>query len=160
MSTGKWALPGVPHRGWTCVDMEDLGEPDEICEMCEVTEIRYVHLMEHDEYPDTLRCGCICASHMEGDYVGPRLREKQLKNRETRRKRWLSRTWSVSRSGNDYLKTDNFHIVVFPKLNGTWGARVTDNWTGDSRSSKRIYHTEAEAKLSAFEAMLRMKERR
>jgi hypothetical protein len=24
MTTGKWREPGVPHRGWKCVDVEDL----------------------------------------------------------------------------------------------------------------------------------------
>jgi hypothetical protein len=34
--TGKWALPGVPHKGWTCASIDDLGEPSHVCEMCEV----------------------------------------------------------------------------------------------------------------------------
>jgi hypothetical protein len=62
---GKWSQPGVPHRGWTCEGVEDLGEPDAICEMCERQEIRYVHTMVHPEYPDKLACGCVCAGHME-----------------------------------------------------------------------------------------------
>jgi hypothetical protein len=40
MITGKWIQPGVPHKGWTCVDIEDLDAPDSICEMCEVQEER------------------------------------------------------------------------------------------------------------------------
>jgi hypothetical protein len=24
---GKWSAAGVPHKGWVCVDIEDLGEP-------------------------------------------------------------------------------------------------------------------------------------
>lgn len=24
---GKWSKAGVPHKGWHCVDIEDLGEP-------------------------------------------------------------------------------------------------------------------------------------
>jgi len=42
-ATGKWSQAGVPHRGWTCVDIDDLGEPSATCEMCETQEIRYVH---------------------------------------------------------------------------------------------------------------------
>jgi hypothetical protein len=38
--TGKWAQPGVPHRGWTCINVEDLGEPLHTCEMCEVMVVR------------------------------------------------------------------------------------------------------------------------
>jgi hypothetical protein len=45
--TGKWSRAGVPHKGWECVDVEDLENDRAICEMCEVTEIRYVHTMVH-----------------------------------------------------------------------------------------------------------------
>src|SRR4051794_39614902 len=71
---GKWSQPGVPHRGWSCVDIEDLGAPDLVCEMCERQEIRSVHHMEHPDYPGSLRCGCICAGHMEEDLTGAQRR--------------------------------------------------------------------------------------
>lgn len=70
MTTGKWIEPGVPHKGWQCTGIEDLGEPAATCEMCEVMPIRYVHTMAHDDYPGELGCGCICAGHMEEDPVG------------------------------------------------------------------------------------------
>jgi hypothetical protein len=54
MSTGKWTQPGVPHRGWYCVYVEDLGEPDRYCDMCETQPIRYVHYMQHHDYPEEL----------------------------------------------------------------------------------------------------------
>ena len=44
---GKWNQSRVPHKGWSCVGFEDLGEPSTICEMCEHQEIRYVHTMRH-----------------------------------------------------------------------------------------------------------------
>lgn len=55
---GKWSMPGVPHKGWTCIDIEDLGAPDAVCEMCERQDIRYVHAMEHPDYPEL----CIVAA--------------------------------------------------------------------------------------------------
>jgi hypothetical protein len=78
---GKWSDPRVPKRGWECIDIKDLEEPAAICEMCETTEIRYVHVMHHPEYPDTLDCGCICAGHMQGDPVAAREREANIKRR-------------------------------------------------------------------------------
>lgn len=63
---GKWSQPGLPHRGWHCVDIEDLGEPQVECEMCESQTIRFVHHMEHPDYSQVLEVGCICAGHMEG----------------------------------------------------------------------------------------------
>jgi len=70
----------VPHRGWICVSVDDLGTPDAVCEMCETQEIRYVHHMEHPDYRESLGVGCICAQHMENDYEAPRRRERTLRN--------------------------------------------------------------------------------
>ena len=28
--------------------------------MCQMQEIRYVHHMQHSQYPDVLGCGCVC----------------------------------------------------------------------------------------------------
>ena len=89
IGTGKWAEPGVPHRGWTCVNIEDLGEPAAICEMCEVMCIRYVHTMEHPDH-EPLRVGCVCAGNMEQDLVGARQRETEFRKRQSRRSRWLT----------------------------------------------------------------------
>jgi hypothetical protein len=69
--TGKWRRPGVPHKGWQCIDIEDLEEPCHVCEMCEVQIVRYVHTMFHPDY-GTLEVGCICAGYMEQDLVGAR----------------------------------------------------------------------------------------
>src|SRR5262249_44444099 len=77
--TGKWRQPGVPHRGWECTGIEDLGACAITCEMCEVQLIRYVHEMRHPDYPDALNVGCICAGHMEEDLVGAREREEDFK---------------------------------------------------------------------------------
>ncbi|GHV31592.1 hypothetical protein AGMMS4952_20620 [Spirochaetia bacterium] len=55
---GKWSDKGVPHKGWKCIDIEDLGEPSLTCEMCESQEIRYVHYMKHPGYKDILKVGC------------------------------------------------------------------------------------------------------
>lgn len=95
--TGKWAMPGVPHRGWVCESVEDLEEPDATCEMCEVMRIRYVHHMSHPDYPVELTVGCVCAGHMEEDSAAPVERERVLRNTATRRARWLSLRWRRSR---------------------------------------------------------------
>ena len=89
---GKWSVPGIPHSGWTCIDVTDLGDIGPICEMCETQAIRYVHTMENPRYPHPLECGCICAAQMEREYEGAsvpikaaRDRESKLKNRAIRR---------------------------------------------------------------------------
>jgi len=91
--SGKWRQRGVPHKGWTHVDTEDLDEPSETCEMCEAVEIRYVHIMEHPDYDGPLRVGCVCAENMSGDKVGPKRRERELANAASRRRKWLTRVY-------------------------------------------------------------------
>ena len=73
----EWNKPGLPHKGWTCVDVIDLAEgidetesiPYEQCEMCGNEKIRYAHVMSHPDYPDEIYVGCVCAEKMTGDYV-------------------------------------------------------------------------------------------
>jgi len=155
--TGKWSRVGVPHKGWTCVDIEDLGEPSATCEMCETQEIRYVHYMQHPDYPEVLGCGCVCAGHMEEDYEAARQREKALHNASARRRKWLTRGWRVSRSGNPFLNVDGYNVVVYAAGLG-WGFRVSNRTTGKKMMSRRVLASMDLAKLRAFDAMVWMKE--
>ena len=121
---GKWSQPEVPHKGWSCVGIEDLGEPSAVCEMCETQEIRYVHSMQHPHYPQILMCGCVCAGYMEEDPAWARQREGELRSISSRRQRWLSRNWRISRSGNSYLNVEGRNVVVYPGAAGRWGCRA------------------------------------
>lgn len=154
--SGKWAQPGVPHKGWTCVNVEDLGEPSAVCEMCERMEIRYVHYMEHPDYPGHLGCGCVCAGHMEEDYDRARDREKALRNAAARRNRWLSRNWRTSAKGNDYLNVDGYNVVVFHHVSG-WSYFVKNVATGTTFKPRRPFPASDNAKLAAFDTMIWMK---
>ena len=112
-ATGKWCPPGFPHKGWTCTDIEDLGESAATCEMCETQEIRYVHHMEHPDYSGSLACGCVCAGRMEENYEGARRREGVFRSAAGRWRKWLSRKWQTSGKGNPYLNVDGYNVVVF-----------------------------------------------
>lgn len=102
-SHGKWSEAGVPKKGWSCVGIEDLGEPSQLCEMCESVTIRYVQYMEPDQTTESLAVGCVCAEHMEEDYVRPKERERGLRSLAKRRKTWTERSWKRSAKGNDYI---------------------------------------------------------
>jgi hypothetical protein len=157
---GKWSQAGVPHRGWSCMGVEDLGAPEATCEMCETQEIRYVHTMHHADYAADLEVGCICAERMEDDYVGPRQREKALRSAAGRKKRWLSRAWKISARGNPFINTDGFNITIFRNTDGTWGGRIEESDSGRSVASKRTYLSEDAAKLAAFDGMIFLKNKR
>jgi hypothetical protein len=94
-----------------CVGVEDLEEPAQLCEMCGSVEFRYVHFMEHPKYPEMLGVGCFCAEHMEGDYVKPRSREKQLRSKSRRRQTWSNRQWRISAKGNLCLNFNGFNLT-------------------------------------------------
>jgi hypothetical protein len=157
-TAGKWSKPGVPHKGWICINIEDRGEADDVCEMCEAQAIRYVHYMQHQDYPEVLGAGCICAGKMADDDDGARRREADLRNAAQRRQRWLSRKWKESAKGNAYLNTDGFNIVIYPRWDPrtgrVWTFRITDRETERSIPSKRIFPKEDRAKLAAFDALI------
>ncbi len=96
MSGSRWDQPGVPHKGWHCLDVVDLradgGPADETnyatCQMCGNEKIRYVHIMEHPDLDQSFEVGCVCAEKMSDDYEGPKRREAKLRNRAARRTRW------------------------------------------------------------------------
>jgi hypothetical protein len=152
---GKWSKIGVPHKGWQCLDIEDLGEPDLECEMCESQIIRYVHHMEHPNYPEALQVGCICAGHMEGDLTAARSREASMKSRAGKRRKWLTRAWRVSAKGNEWIKADGFRVVVYPRRDG-WAATVSSEDNSFVQHSTRNYQTEQRAKLAAFDHITRL----
>jgi hypothetical protein len=156
-ATGKWTQADVPHKGWSCIDVQDAGEPSRLCEMCETQMVRYVHTMEHPDYEGTLGVGCICAGHMEGDYAAAQQREDRFKRIKDRRKRWLQRSWHKSYSGNEYTNTgDGFNIVVF-KHGDFWSGRVEHRQTRRQIFAQRQYRTAEQVKLAAFDAMMKMK---
>lgn len=155
-SRGKWSQPGVPHKGWTCIGSEDLEEPSQICEMCESVEIRYVHQMEHPEYPAILSVGCVCAEHMEGDYAGPREREATLRKASRRRSNWQKRTWNFSQGGTYYLNTDGFNLQVYAVSGRSpgWMIAVVNRSSLQRRRGRKSYKSADEAKRAAFDALL------
>ena len=149
MMVRLWDRRGVPHKGWRCVRCDDLGQAVGQCQMCGKEEIRYVHHMEHDEYDETVGVGCVCAGKMEDDYARPKMREQRMKNKASRRQRWLARKWRESSKGNDYINAEGLNVVVFPykrgPATGKWGYRI------DGQFGKRAFATADEAKLAAFE---------
>lgn len=89
MSGNRWDQPGVPHKGWHCVDVVDLRADGEsadetdyaTCQMCGNEKIRYVHIMEHPDLDENFDVGCVCAEKMSGDFEGPKLTGSSLPSR-------------------------------------------------------------------------------
>ena len=126
----EWSRIGVPHKGWRCIDVLDLGEDaeniEEIdyqqCEMCGNEKIRYVHVMKHTEYQEILHVGCVCAEKMSGDYENPRKREKTLRNKAIRRRNFNRVEWKFNASKKTYSKKyKGEYITILESKYGNWG---------------------------------------
>jgi hypothetical protein len=148
---GKWSKKGVPHKGWVCVDVEDLKEPSQICEMCESQTIRFVHYMKHDDFEDGLGVGRTCAEHMEENYERAEAREKKLKTAARHRTNWSQRGWKTSAKGNDYKNIDGFNIVILFK-NNKWSYVIKVNNNDKGKFSPHKYETVEDAKLAAYDS--------
>jgi len=160
MSTGKWREPGVPHKGWSCVEVEDLETPSMTCEMCETTEIRYAHHMTHPEYAGTLRCGCICAGHLEEDLAGARSRESKARQKFKRKAAWAYRWWKESMLQNHWTRLGKHIVTVMrPAANEGWKIRVFNTKTRVERMGQVPWPSEEAAKAAAFDALEWLKAR-
>ena len=155
-TNGKWSDPAVPKRDWYCIGGYDRGRDNlEPCEMCESAAVRYVHSMRHDDYPDTLDVGCICAGNMEQDAESAKRREATVRNRSKRREKWLLRKWRPSRNGNPTLRVSGCFVTVFRK-GQRWGwliYRRADGQKWFSPDSPELYATEEAAKRATFEEL-------
>lgn len=149
--TGKWATADVPHKGWACVFVDDLGSQDAVCEMCEAREIRYVHFMEHPEYDRVLAVGHLCAGHMSEDYEGADRRDKVARQISARRAAWKNRLWRTSNKGNPYINTsDGYNVTVYQVKSGDWGYSITHRPSEKRLESVRFFPTEQEAKRESL----------
>lgn len=109
-----WKRDDVPHEGWECEAIYDLGAPVGVCRMCGHQIIRYVHVMRHPSYPRKIGAGCICAGRMEGNAERARERENAFKNRQSRMETFLRLPLKRSRNGNEYVKYKNEIITILP----------------------------------------------
>lgn len=152
---GKWSASGVPHKGWRCIDIEDLGEPQAECEMCESQIIRYVHHMEHPSCAGVLAVGCVCAGHMEGDVSAAKGREASMRSRGSKRSRWITRRWKISAKGNSTIKSDGFRVTVYERGQG-FSATIAELDGDGLYHARRNYPTLNQAKLAAFDHITRL----
>lgn len=156
-SRGKWSQPGVPHRGWVCVDEYDtyerLGEDQlETCGMCEVSQVRFVHVMENERYPDHLSCGCVCAGHMAEDFAGAERRDGALRSRAGKRDAFPSRKrWKTSAKGTPHIKVDGYHLMVTRRKDGSFGVGATPPG-GDTVWGRKSFATIDDAQKGCFDA--------
>jgi len=140
-----WNDPNVPKKGWICVDVIDLGQPFGECGMCGKEDIRYVHIMRHENH-QSIGAGCVCAGNMEGNIDAAKDRENSLKNKINRFKTFSITDLKTSAKGNLYTKYKDTVITFMKnkKENGGW------NFV-ESGEFSSYFKTLDEAKRAAFE---------
>ena len=147
MTENLWNNPDVPHSGWVCAGITDLGAPSGICQMCGHQIIRYVHHMIHPNYR-SLGVGCICAGKMEGDVERAKKRERDYKNRAARLESFRRRSWKNSRKGNPYLRINHrVAVLYYNKQHQYWSFAI------DNSFSSGKYKTREEAVDAVFAAL-------
>ena len=125
----KWDKPDIPHKGWMFIDIEDVGEFYEQCEMCGQEKIRFVHILKHHEYPFEIRVGCDCASKMLNDYINPQKREREFKNKLNRFKTFSKIKWSHNGIKNTYsAKYKGEYITIIKSRYGNYGIVFQNEW--------------------------------
>ena len=140
-----WDEPNVPKKSWFCVDVIDLGHPVGKCGMCGKEDIRYVHIMSHENH-QSIGSGCVCAGNMEGNVEAAKDRENSLKNKINRFKTFSLIDFKTSAKGNLYTKYKDT-VVTFiknKKDDGGW------NFVEGGEFSS-YYKTLDDAKRVAFE---------
>ena len=155
----RWDKKGIPHKGWHHLGVEDLGEgvsgyepiPYEQCEMCGNERIRYVHILKHPDYPYELRVGCDCAEKLIEGHADLRQKERDVRNRSSRKVTFLKREWTQNwKTGNYVLRYKNEYITI---MNSTYDDGFGVIYRGHSvwrYKGKKIYDFET-AKLAAFD---------
>lgn len=95
----RWNDPLFPKDGWSFFTINDEGpvkeqDPAVMCEMCGTMQIRYVHVLHHNE-EDALNAGCECASKLLGED------SSKTKSREN----FSKRKWKVAVSTTEAYTT-------------------------------------------------------
>lgn len=122
------------------------------CDLCG-TKIRWQHLLEHDDWSDTLCVGCCCAEKMSNHDV--RGSEADAKKRAGRLRTFMNPDrWNISASGNPTRKLRNgLRVTVFESRYGV--NFVINRKRRPPIFGSRSFSTETGAKRAAFDELER-----
>jgi hypothetical protein len=99
-------------ENWHCVGVTDYETDNYKCELCGCENVRYIHRMIHDQYPDELKVGCVCAGIMEDDILAAKERDAEAKRRSKRRLTFFKKDWTVLSDEQWFLKYKRRNIYI------------------------------------------------
>lgn len=159
--------PPRPESDWTCREVLDAKAVDPAgqsqCEFCG-TAIRWIHVLEHDDYHRAVETGCCCAIRLCFDYDAETA-ERELKNRTARLTRFVDpRRWKRSINNPEniwrFVRCANgskIRVTVFMR-DGSYGICIAAMKGDGRRFHPERYGSQAEAKSIAFELVDGLKE--
>ena len=109
---------GAPLDHWECVDVYDVADEDNevteffTCELCDCPQVRFVHVMHHDDFFENISVGCICAGIMEGDILAAKARDNEMKNRAKRKRNFPQRKWKRTQRGGLYTNYRGTQVFI------------------------------------------------
>jgi hypothetical protein len=74
---------------------------------------------------------------MTDDYINPKRREQDLRNRASRRTNWVNKGWRMSQNGNYFMNFEGQHILIYidkktfkfkVKIDKRFGGKLFDNF--------------------------------
>lgn len=156
-----------PSADWSCREVLDArvvhpsGKSQ--CDFCG-TRIRWIHVLEHDDYDRAVEAGCCCAARLcfEYDAEGE---EREVKNRTGRMARFVDlKRWRRSRTNPEnvwrFVRTpdgDKVRATVYLK-DGSYGICIAAQKTNDRYFHSERYATQREAMSIAFGLVERLKD--
>lgn len=109
----------APLDGWNCEEVIDTGDAYETCELCGCPSVRYIHVMHHDDYFESVEVGCICAGIMEGDVIAAKERERKIKNRKNRKRTFIEKAWTDAKKDSIKLKYKGRFCLICESSNSS-----------------------------------------
>lgn len=103
---------GGPLDGWVCEEVIDFEEAEYKCQLCGYPAVRYIHVMQHTEYAEKIKVGCICAGIMEGNILAAKERDNKEKRRSGRKSNFLKKKWDAINPNVWSLKYKNRLITI------------------------------------------------
>ena len=110
--------------------------------------------MENPDWPGTLEVGCICAAAMENDEFAAKERERELRNRASRRKTFMRREWNTARNGHPWIRAKGKMVFINPRWTGGYSVYIPQQLGGGEftdRYQGRPIRDLSTAKLAAFD---------
>ena len=157
---------GFPKRDWNyiyCYDAKELNVELERCEFCGHYPIRYVHVLKHNKWKESIHVGCECAIRLQSQYDAKylKIKENELKISERKKIQFIKEEfWKVLYTNNHnvyyYRRYKSYCFYIWKQKQGYYTCshigvcgKYRDKWDGyysekfnDVNAAKKFLYNE------------------